>query len=113
MARVSKAVQDVTIAGITPAYTTPTADGISIQNDGNVWLHVKATGAETVVTIQVPGKSRDGLEITDPTVTVPATTGDKKFRLPHPSDANQGDGTTYVDFSVQAGVSVAALRLPR
>lgn len=113
MARTSLTVQDLGLAGITPAYTAGDAvNDHEFINDGRCYLHVKNNGAGScVVTVQTPAKV-GGLDIAEVTVTVPATTGDKKIG-PFKTDLfNQAGGLVYVDLDIDTGVTLGAFRLP-
>jgi hypothetical protein len=118
MARTQLAVQSITKSGITPSYSAATVDGFAFDNSsGKVFLHVKNTsGSACTVTVDVP-VTVEGLVVADLTFSVPATTGDKMIGPFSPSVYSQ-DSTTpdldeavLVNFSVQSGVSVAALKL--
>ena len=112
MARTALAVQQVERAGLTPAYTAANAQGHSIINgDGGAFLHVKTSGTPCDVTVQTPG-TVDGEAIADRVVSLGAATEAMVGPFP-PSVYNQADGTVYVDFSAVAGVTCAALRVPR
>lgn len=112
MARTTLSVQDTTLAGLTPTYTAvDAANGMQFANDGNVILHFKNGGGGAItVTLQTPGKV-SGVDIVDPTVTVPATNGDKMVRTLDPSVFNQADGNVYLDFNTGIGGTAAAIRI--
>lgn len=111
MARSALTVQTVALAGVTPSYSAANVDGHSFANDGDTFLQVKNTsGSAITVTLQTPA-TVDGVALTDPTVTVPATTGDKMIG-PFPTRAfNQAGGVVYVDFSAVTNVTCAAFHL--
>jgi hypothetical protein len=110
MARTALAVQDVTRAGLNPAYTAANVDGHSIENNGLVALHIKTVATPCTVTIQTPG-TVDGQAIADRTVALGASAERIIGPFP-PRQYNQptGDGV-WVDFSAVTAVTVAALRL--
>ncbi len=112
MARTVLAVQDTALAGLTPVYTAADAvNGMQFLNDGKTILHIKDTGVGAcTVTLTTPAKV-GGLDVADPTIVVPATTGDKMSSTLNPTLFNQADGNVYVDFSTATGVTVAALRV--
>lgn len=113
MARTSLAVTQITVAGTTPSYSAAdSANGMALaSNNGNTWLHVKNTGGSPcTVTLTTP-YTVGGVAVTDPTVSVIATSGDKLIGPLDPTVFNQADGTVYVDFSTSSGVTVAAFRL--
>lgn len=104
------AVQQITVLGLTTAYATPLASESIVPSD-DIFLHVKnANAAACVVTLTDPGTTPSGSAATNPTVTVPATTGDRMIYLP-PSLANPTTGLITVAFSVQTSVSVALFRM--
>lgn len=115
MARTDLSVQDIARSGLAPSFSAANADGHAIYNDGKTFIEVKNTDASPItVTIQTPG-TVDGLAISDRTVTIPATTGDKMIGPFPPDKYNQISGSdkgkVYVDFSAVSNVTVAALRL--
>lgn len=112
MANVDVTVQEITRAGLTPAYTgsLSTSDTYLIPNDGKTYIHVKKTGANNCTVTVATQNTVDGLAITDLTVTVVATTGDKKIG-PFPRDIyNNADGEIAVTFSEVTGLSFGAFR---
>ena len=111
MAREALTAQELSCAGVTPSYTAAVADGHSIAGDGRTFLHVKNAGASSVtVTVQTP-LTVDGLGVSDQTVTLAATTGDKMIGPFTPATFEQADGSVYIDYSAISGVTVAALRV--
>jgi hypothetical protein len=106
------AAQNVTIAGLTPAYAAPGALENIIPDDGLV-LHVKNTNAAlTLVGIVDPTLSAAGSAATAPSISVPATTGDKFIPLSR-KFFNPATGFIVVSFSnVAAGVVAALLKFP-
>ncbi len=115
MARVSVTPQACDDAGITPTWTAPTADGIMIPGDGQTKVMVRNTNASPcTVTVQTP-EQRAGLDVAEQTVTIPATTGEKIIGPFPQSTFNRPSGGTdpgkvYIDFSIQASVSYAAIK---
>jgi hypothetical protein len=108
MARTALTVQQVTRAGLTPAYSAAPVDGHSILNGGKELLHVKTGGTACNVTIQTPG-SVDGQAVADRVVAI--GTSSERIIGPFPPDIyNQASGEIYVDFSAVTSVTVAALR---
>jgi hypothetical protein len=106
------AAQTLSIAGTTPAYAAPLAMEV-IQPDDGLFLHVKNTnGSSTVVGVVDTGVTPAGSAAVQPTVTVPATTGDRMIPL-NRRFTNPATGTIVVSFSnVGAGVTAALFRLP-
>ena len=79
------APQPLTLAGLTPVYTAPSASD-TITPDTGLFLHVKNTNAATRdITVVVPGNTTFAQAQPDVVVTVPATTGDKMIPLPSPN----------------------------
>jgi hypothetical protein len=110
MSLTNVSTQQVSRAGLTPAFAAANVDGSYIPNDGRMMLEVKNTGSQITVTVETPG-TVDGLAVGDLVVIVPATSGDKMIG-PFPTDIyNQPDGTIKVTFTAVSGVTVAAIRL--
>ena len=105
------AVQQLSRAGVTPAFTAANVDGHYILNDGKTFFEVKNTnGAGITVTIDTP-QTVDGLAVAQRTVTVAATTGDKMIG-PFTTDYNQpGTENLLVTFSAVTDVTCAAFRV--
>lgn len=113
MARHEAAVQSIVRTGLAPSYGAVHADlEHKFTNDGRTFLHVKNTnGAARTVTLVV-SKTVDGQTVTNPTVTIPADTGDKIIG-PFPKGYyNQSDGMVYFNVSAAAGVQFAVCKLP-
>lgn len=110
MSNVAVVAQDVVEAGLAPAYTSPNAtDTYQVPNDGKTILHVKKSGAGAcTVTLDTPATFR-GQAIANPTVSVPATTGDKMIG-PFPVDLY--GSTLNVTYSEATGLTHAAIRVP-
>lgn len=110
MANTPVATQDAALGGLAPVYTAPNAvDTFQIPNDGRTLLHVKKSGAGAcTVTLQTPGTVR-GQAIADPTVVVPATTGD---RMIGPFPVDLFSDTLNVTYSEATGLTHAAIHLP-
>lgn len=113
MADVAVTVQEIVRTGIdlTDTGSLSTSDTYLVPNDGKTFLHIKKSGAtDCTVTIATPG-TVDGLAVTDLTVTVPASTGDKMIG-PFPRDIyNNASGQIAVTFSNVTGLTIAAARL--
>jgi hypothetical protein len=104
------AVQQIVAAGLTQTYAVPLATEQIAPNSG-LFLHVKnANAGACVLTFTDPGATPAGSAATNPTVSVPATTGDKMIYV-NPALASPSTGTIQVAFSVQTSVSVALLRV--
>jgi hypothetical protein len=102
------AAQQVTNAGVTPSYATPAASDSFAWPTSNppvVWMHVKnANVAVCNVTVTSQASASDGLAKNDKPVAVPASTGDKLFRIGQVF--KDADGNVAVAFDVQTSVSV-------
>jgi hypothetical protein len=109
MARQDLAVQQVSRAAITPAYTAAHVDGHQIPNDGQVMLHVKSGGTGATVTVQIPAKV-DGQAVTNRTYVMGTSTERMIGPFP-PTTYNQGAGQVYVDFSSVTTMTLAAIRI--
>jgi hypothetical protein len=104
-------VQDIARTGLTPSFTSAGSAGNAVPNDGHTFVEIKNTsGSAATVTLDIPG-TVDGQAVTDRTVTVGATTGDKMIGPFPPSIYNQDDGTVLLSFSHVTSLSIAAFRL--
>ena len=106
--------KQVVAAGLTPAYQAIDAtDTYYLENRGQVFLHFLNTGSEATVTFDTE-QQIDGLDLENPTVTVPATTGDKMVG-PFPASWEVATGTHKgrVKFTqdIASGVTVQATRV--
>lgn len=103
-------VLQISQLGTTNVYNVPLATEQIISNDDQ-FLHVKnANAGACVVTFTDPGLTPGGSAATNPTVSVPATTGDKMIAL-NVNWANPATGLIQATFSVQTSVSVALFRM--
>lgn len=111
--RVSIARQQVTDAGLIPAYSPANIEGHQVENStGKVVLHIRnASEADVTVTIR-SGYAVGGLKPQDRVVTVPA--GGAIFVGPFDSTIYNQPGTSqvHIDYSATEGVDVAALLIP-
>jgi hypothetical protein len=74
--------QSPSIAGTTPTYGAVSASDTILAPDDRTFLIVKnGGGSPDTVTIVIPGNDQFGSAIPDPTVSVPATTGERWIRL--------------------------------
>jgi hypothetical protein len=90
-------VQQITKAGLAPSYTAVSAsDTIPVDSVG-MFLHDSGTTA-------------GGSAATDPTVSVPATTGDRMIYLP-PQFVNTATGLLTVTHGFTTSVTCAVLRV--
>lgn len=104
------ALQSIGVAGLAPAYATPNSSEQINPNTGQ-FLHVKnASGSPITVTLVDAGTSPAGSATVNPTVSVPATTGDRMIYLP-PAMVNPATGTIQVNFSATTSVTAALVRV--
>jgi hypothetical protein len=104
------AMQTIVIGGLAPSYATP-GSSENITPTDNLFLHVKnGSGSSITVTLTDAGTTPSGSAATNPTVTVPATTGDRMIYLPR-TLASPTTGYIVVGFSATTSVTAALLRL--
>jgi hypothetical protein len=110
MAMTALSVQNIVRSGLTPSFSAANADGHSVVNDGKkTFVEVKNAGGSSItLTIKTPG-TVDGLEVTDRTVTVGATTGDKMIG---PFPVEDYGASVEITFSAVTSVTCAAFKLP-
>jgi hypothetical protein len=79
----------------------------------NTFVHVKnAGGSSDTVTFVTPGNVLTGVAIADPTLTVPATTGDRMFGpIPGGYFADPTTGLVTMTHSTTTSVTCAVLNL--
>jgi len=115
MPRTALTVQQPGLAGATPSY------GAADATNGNsfVWpgvpclIHTKNTnGATRTQTLKANSAARlGGMSLADQPLTIPATTGDKMTAIADPAGLLQSDGSIYIDWSADTGVTIAVVRL--
>lgn len=111
MANVTLTVQTADRDGVAPSYTAIDAtDTYFFRNAGNTVLHFLNTGGSaSTVTFATPG-SVAGLAIADPTINVPATTGDVMAAMSPASIFADSSGDSSFTQDQASGVSVAVVR---
>jgi hypothetical protein len=112
MPAAARTPQVISRTGLAEAFTAAdNANGETCPNNGNLFLHVKNTGGGScTVTVTTPG-TVDGLAITDLTVVVPLTTGDRMIG-PFPTGTyNDSSGNISVAYSTGTGVTAAYVQL--
>jgi hypothetical protein len=93
----------------TPTYAAAAASDTVLADPSGLILHVKnAGGSSDTVTITDPGLTAAGSAATNPTFSVPATTGDRMYKL-SPSFANVS-GIITVAHSFTTSVTCAVFR---
>jgi hypothetical protein len=113
MATAVLSIFTIAVAGVTPTYTNATAtDGFEFSNNtGNEFVRILNTnGAARTATPATSGRSPSGLALTPVPVTIDATTGDEWLG---PFPTSEYGTTVTIAISASAGVSAAAIRLPR
>lgn len=114
MARIDVTTQEITMDGLKPAMTAPNADG-DVVDTGGVFLLVVSDTTPVDVTVQSPivvgGLDVEELVVNVPVDPVPTLIGPLPKRLfGRPSTDPSADvGRAYVNYSVQAGVTRAAV----
>lgn len=101
--------QAIVAPSLTPTYSAVNASD-TITPDTGLFLHVKnANASPTVVTITDSGTTPGGSPATNPTVSVPASTGDRMIPI-SPSYVNPATGLITVSYSVTASVTAALVK---
>lgn len=97
-------------AGTTPAYVAVAASD-TITADTDLFLHVKnAGGSPDTVTLVDAGITPAGSAATSPTVSVPATTGDRMIAIPQQL-VNPATGLITITHSFTTSVTCSVFRL--
>jgi hypothetical protein len=103
------ATQSVSRSGLSVSYAAATSGGDKVSPGDHVFLHVKNAGGSVCnVTITTPG-TFDGQAISDVTVAVPATTGDKLIGPITAELFRASDGYAAVTYDQVSSVTVAAV----
>jgi hypothetical protein len=102
--------QQVVRTGLAPAYGAVSASD-TFQPGPATFLHVKNTGGSPdTVTLVTPGNAISDVPIGDPTVSVPATTGDRMIGpIPGGIFADPTTGLVTVTHSFTTGVTIAVV----
>ncbi len=108
-------VQNVSLVGLEPEYVAgDDVDGHRFVNDGRIMLHVVNGAAVVNITVEA-AYVRDGLDLEDLVVQVPAT----ENRMIGPFDtvtfnrrSDPHTGQVYVTMDDDNEVTLAAIRLP-
>lgn len=103
-------VQTISLPSLTPSYGAVSGSDTMTVYDDRTFLHVKnAGGSSDTVTIVIPGNDQFGSAIPDPTVSVPATTGDRMIPL-NPAMADPTTGLITITHSFTTTVTCALVR---
>jgi hypothetical protein len=93
----------------TPTYAAVTASDTVAADPSGLILHVKnAGGSSDTVTLTDPGTTPSGSVATNPTFSVPATTGDRMYVLP--SSLANSSGIITIAHSFTTSVTCAVFR---
>jgi hypothetical protein len=102
-------VQSIAGVSITPTYSAVSASDTVVPLEDMFYVVKNAGGSSDTVTIVIPGNDQFGSAIPDPSVSVPATTGERWLLItPQMADPATGLVTITHSFttSVTAGVFV-------
>lgn len=103
--------QQVTKAGLQPVYSAVSASDTIADISPGMFLHVKnGGGSSDTVTQDDAGTTAGGSSAADPTVSVPATTGDRMIYIV-PSFVNPATGLITVTHSFTTSVTCALIRV--
>jgi hypothetical protein len=104
-------VQDINRTGITPTYAAAAGGGDQFANNGRTFTQIKNTSGGNITVTFVTQTTIDGLSVTDLTVVVPLTSGDK-MTGPFPPDIyNDANGFLQMTYSGVTNLTVGAFRL--
>lgn len=105
-------VQSIDRTGLAPSYAAVAASD-TFTPGPNTFIHVKnAGGSPDVVTLVTPGNVIPNVPIGDPTVSVPATTGDRMIGpIPGGIFADPTTGLVTIQHSFQTSVTAAVINL--
>lgn len=115
MADVDLTVQQIPREGVAPSYTALNATDVyyAPRKGGRLLLHFRNTGAVATITFDVTQTS-DGVGYIDPTVSVPATTGDRMVSglgAVYQIESGANIGKVKFTCNVATGVTVAAVEV--
>ena len=102
--------QSISTSGVTPSYTSATADGDTVDNDGSTFLHVKnGSGGDLTVTIDSPAECDQGFTHD---VAVVVSAGSEEMIGPFPPHRfNDSDGELSITYSGVTSLTIAALTI--
>jgi len=114
LADVRLSVQKIIQAGLTPAQTgslTATTVDYVFKNSGKTFLYlVKGGAGDCVATLTTPAEV-GGLAVSNPAVTIVATTGIKMVGPLPPAIFNDANGDCRVTFSETTGLTAGVYEL--
>jgi hypothetical protein len=106
----TRATESVDTDGLAATYHAASAGGDKVAPSESCFLHVKNGGGSPVtVTLVTPG-TVDSLAITDRTVSVPATTGERFIKVPASIYRDPADGLASITWSGTTSVTFAVLQ---
>ena len=113
MANVTLTPQQISRTGVdlTDTGSLSTSNNYFFRNTGREFLHFKKTGAGACVVTIVTPKTVAGLAVADPTVSVPATTGDLMVGPFPPDTFNNPSGDVEFTLSEITGLTGACAAL--
>jgi len=107
--------QNITRAGVAQTYGAAAGGGDGMECGANMFLQVKnGSGAPITVTLNVPAARvyEPNVAITSPTVSIPATTGDKMIGpIDAATFADPTTGLCSITYSGVSSLTVAAIKL--
>lgn len=104
-------LQVISDPSLTPSYGA-VASTDTCSYTPNSFLHVKnVSGSPDTVTVVVPGTGPYGVAIPDPTVSVPATTGDRMIPI-RASAVDPATGLITIQHSATTSVTCALVQVP-
>lgn len=106
--------QVVSVSGLAPTYAAAAGGGDTFTPGDDVFLHVKNAGGSPVTVTVVTPNTVGGLAISDVSVSVPATTGDRMIGpLSRQNFARSSDGLGEITYSGVTSVTVAVVDVRR
>ncbi len=98
---------------LTASYTAiATANTYTFKNTRRTLLHIKKSGASVAVITFITPAAPGGFAVTDPTISVPATTGDEFVSCAAlPAVFNAGDGLVTFSTDNETGLTAAVLEV--
>lgn len=104
-------VQEITRVGLAPAFSAAAGGGDQFANNGRCFHEAKCADASSKTVNYVVQQKVDGLSVTNLSITVPATTGDRMTGSFPPDIYNDANGNVQVTYSAVTSVTGGAFRL--